>query len=61
VYLTFPLAEESTNVVVKRVDLGEAAPINDAVELVCKRMSVGQFAARDLPPTLRRLSELVRS
>jgi hypothetical protein len=47
-YLTFPLAKDSTNVVVERMDLGEAAPINDAVELVCKRMSAGQFAAKDL-------------
>jgi len=58
-YLTFPLAHDSTNVVVERVDLGEAAPINDAVELVCKRMSAGQFAAKDLPPTLQKLSQLV--
>jgi len=41
------------------VDLGEAAPVNEAVELICKRMSAGQFAARDLPPALQRLSELV--
>ncbi len=41
------------------LDLGEAAPINDAVELVCKRMSAGQFEARDLSPALKRLSELV--
>ncbi|MCU0785180.1 MAG: CHAT domain-containing protein [Verrucomicrobia bacterium] len=59
VYLTFPLARDSTNVVVERVDLGEAAPINEAVELVCKRMSAGQFAAKDLPPALQRLSRLV--
>lgn len=58
-YLTFPLARDSTNVVVERVDLGEAAPINEAVELVCKRMSAGQFGARDLSPALQRLSQLV--
>ena len=58
-YLTFPLARDSTNVVVERVDLGEAAPINEAVELVCKRMSAGQFAAKDLSVTLQRLSQLV--
>jgi CHAT domain-containing protein len=58
-YLTFPLAHDSTNVVVERVDLGEAAPINDAVELVCKRMSAGQFAAKDLSPALQQLSDLV--
>ncbi len=58
-YLTFPLARDSTNVVVERVDLGEAALINEAVELVCQRMSAGQFAAKDLPPALQRLSQLV--
>ena len=41
------------------MDLGEAAPINEAVELVCKRMSAGQFAAKDLSPALQRLSDLV--
>ena len=41
------------------MDLGEAAPINEAVELVCKRMSAGQFAAKDLSPALQRLSQLV--
>ena len=40
-YLTFPAAQDSTNVVVERVDLGEAAPINEAVEFICKRMSAG--------------------
>ena len=58
-YLTFPLARDSTNVVVERVDLGETAPINEAVELVCKRMSTGQFAAKDLSPALQWLSQLV--
>jgi hypothetical protein len=32
-YLTFPLARDSTNVVVERVDLGEAAPINESIAL----------------------------
>ncbi len=58
-YLTFPLARDATNVVVERVDLGEAAPINEAVALICKRMSAGQFAAKDLSPALQRLSQLV--
>ena len=58
-YLTFPLTSDSTNVVVERVDLGEAAPINEAVELVCKRMSAGQFAAKDLSAALQKLSQLV--
>ena len=58
-YLTFPLARDSTNVVVERVDLGEAAPIDEAVELVSKRMSAGHFAAKDLPAALQKLSQLV--
>ncbi len=58
-YLTFPAAKDSRNVIVKRVNLGEAAPINEAVELVCKRMSAGQFAARDLPSALQRVRLLV--
>ena len=40
-------------------EMGEAAPINEAVELVCKRMSAGQFAAKDLSPALQELSQLV--
>src|SRR5258706_15102094 len=55
-YLTFPLARDSTNVVVERVDLGEAAPINEVVEMICKRM---RFAAKDLSPALQGLSDLV--
>jgi CHAT domain-containing protein len=58
-YLTFPLGGDSAKVVVMRVDLGEAAPIDEAVELVCKRMSAGQFAAKDLPAALQKLSQLV--
>jgi CHAT domain-containing protein len=37
----------------------KADPINDVVELVCKRMSAGQFAAKDLPAALQKLSQLV--
>ncbi len=58
-YLTFPLVKDSTNVIVERVDLGEAAPINEAVELICKRMSARQFAAKDVQPALQRVSDLV--
>src|ERR1035441_9201372 len=60
-YLTFPLARGSTNVLVERVDLGEAAPINETVEFICKRMSLGGtgIAAKDLSAALQRLSELV--
>ena len=60
-YLTFPLAKDSTNIVVKRVDLGDAAPINDTVEMICKRMSAKppQYRARDLSPAFQRLSDLV--
>ena len=59
VYLTFPQAKDSTDFVVERLDLGEAAPIDDAVDLICKRMSVGQFAARDLAAALQRMSEMI--
>jgi CHAT domain-containing protein len=59
VHLTFPLREGSTNLVVERLDLGDAAPINAAVETVCRRMSAGQYAAKDLAPALKRLSDLV--
>ena len=45
-YLTFPLVGDSADVFVERVDLGEAAPINEAVELVCKRMSAGRIASQ---------------
>jgi CHAT domain-containing protein len=58
-YLTFPLMDGSTNVHVERVDLGEAAPINESVAVICKRMSAGQFEAKDLAGALQRLSELV--
>jgi CHAT domain-containing protein len=59
VYLTFPLAKDSTNVFVERVDLGEATPINESIALICKRMSAGQFAAKDLSAALQQLSDLV--
>ena len=58
-YLTFPLVRDSTNIQVARVNLGEAVPLNQAVELLCKRMSAGQYAAKDLAPALERVSELV--
>ena len=46
--------------VVERVDLGEAAPINEAVEFICKRMSSGMGYARDdVPAALQRLGDLV--
>jgi CHAT domain-containing protein len=59
-YLTLPLARESTNLVVERVDLGEAAPINEAVEFICKRMSSGVGYKRDdVTAALQRLGDLV--
>jgi len=57
-YLTFPLMAGSTNARVERVDLGEAAPINESVAVICKRMSAGQFEAKDLAGALEKLSEL---
>ncbi len=58
-YLTFPLAKDSTNLVVERVDLGEAAPIDAAVETITRRMSAGEYRAKDLTAALQRVSELV--
>jgi CHAT domain-containing protein len=58
-YLTFPSVNGSTNVAVERVDLGEAAPINKSIALACKRMSAGQFAAKDLAGALQELGGLV--
>ncbi len=58
-YVTFPAREHSTNVLVKRIDLGEAAPINAGVEQFCKLMGAGQIAEKRLQPALQRLSELV--
>ena len=58
-YLTFPLEKASTNVVVKSVDLGEASPIDEAVELISQRLGAGQFRRKDLQIALERLSQLV--
>ena len=61
-YLTFPLARDSTNVVVERVDLGEAAPINEAVEYVNELMNKKAHdlnISRFLPGALERVSQLV--
>jgi len=44
---------DSANVRAERLDLGEAAPIDDAVKLVCKRMTAGQYEAKDLPAGVR--------
>ena len=57
--LTFPLAKDATNLVVARVDLGEAAPIDAAVETITRRMSAGEYRAKDLAAALQRVSELV--
>jgi CHAT domain-containing protein len=58
-YLTFPLVGDSAGVVVDRIDLGEATPIDDAVGVISKRFAVGQYRATDLPPAFQRLSDLV--
>jgi CHAT domain-containing protein/tetratricopeptide (TPR) repeat protein len=58
-YLTFPLVGDSANVVVKRVDLGEAAPIDEAVGVIAKRFAAGQYGAKDLQPAFQHLSDLV--
>jgi CHAT domain-containing protein/Tfp pilus assembly protein PilF len=58
-YLTFPLESDSQNVVVERVDLGEAAPIDDAVGTIAKRFAAGRDRAKDLQPAFQHLSNLV--
>ena len=58
-YLTVPLAKDSTNVVMQRVDLDEAQPMDDAVELVGRRLGAGQFRAPDLAAAWQRVSRLV--
>lgn len=59
VYLTFPPSKDFTNIVVERVDLGEAVLINEAVERIGKLMAAGQIAPKRLQPVLQRLSGLV--
>jgi len=58
-YLTFPLTTESTNLVVERIDLGEASVIDAAVSTVMRRMSAGQYRARDLKAAIEDLDRLV--
>ncbi len=58
-YVTLPPSNDVPNGSIGRADLGEAAPINDAVDLVCRRMSVGQYSAKDLSDALQHLSRLV--
>ena len=58
-YVTFPLARDSTNLLIQRVDLGQVRPIDDAVQVICQRMSAGQYAAQDLSEGLQRVSQLI--
>ncbi len=58
-YVTFPFIKGATNIAVEWVDLGEATPIDAAVETITKRMSAGQFAASDLTNAVLRVSELI--
>jgi CHAT domain-containing protein/predicted metal-dependent hydrolase len=58
-YLTFPLVGDSADVVVERVDLGEAAPTDEAVGIIAKRFAEGQYRAKDLAAAFQRLSDLV--
>jgi CHAT domain-containing protein len=58
-YLTFPLVGDSAEIGVQRLDLGEAASIDDAVTVIGKRFAAEQYHAKDLRPALQRLSELV--
>lgn len=56
-YLTFPLAKDSTNVVVERADLGEAAPINEAIERILNQLGMRQRDSKILRTELQRLSQ----
>jgi CHAT domain-containing protein len=58
-YLTFPLARDSTNVSVERVDLGEAAPINECIAQFYQLLADKRIAPKRIEPVLQRLSELV--
>jgi len=58
-YLTFPLVGDSADVVVERIDLGEAAPIDEAVGVIAKRFAAGQYRHKDLQPAFQHLSDLV--
>ena len=58
-YVTFPLAKDSTNLVVERVELGEAAPINEAVRQWHQLLAEKRIAPQRLDPVLQRLSALV--
>lgn len=58
-YVTFPLANGSTNVLVERVDLGEAALIDQNIDMLSRRMAKKQFATKDLAAALQQLSDLI--
>lgn len=59
VYLTFPVATNSTNVTVERLDLGEAQPIDRAIGVILRRMSAGQYRAKDIESATESLSQMV--
>jgi tetratricopeptide (TPR) repeat protein len=52
-YLTFPLQENLTNLVVERVDLGDAGSLDTVIELITRRLSAGQYRAKDLQEGLQ--------
>jgi CHAT domain-containing protein len=58
-YVTVALGLDSTNVIVERFDLGEAQPIDAAVDVIVRRMSAGQYRAKDLQSATETLSQLV--
>ena len=58
-YLTFHSPKDSTKATAQRVDLGEAAPIDEAVGQFAKSMASGQIAPKRLQPILQRLNDLV--
>jgi CHAT domain-containing protein/Tfp pilus assembly protein PilF len=59
-FLTFPLEGDSTNVILFRVDLGDAKQINEAVDSVCQPLSLGKgYANTNFHLAGKRLSALV--
>ena len=58
-YLTFPMSGDWTNQGVRRVDLGGAKPIDEAIAQLHQLILDKRIAPKRLEPVLRRLSALV--
>ena len=58
-FLTFPPARDSTNIVVERADLGEAAPIDDAIARLLSQIKFKHIDSKIFKAALDQLSQLV--